>query len=765
MPATPADIETQHPLLFASDTPDLKAQFEEFKRAGGLSNVVVQRDRNERIRFNRWKGRTSDYRKHKKAIGKDPVPWENGWDGRVYLADNIMEDMGDVLSSAEGRAQLKSKPTEAGDITKAAIVDRVANQYRDRMRPTLKNEAEFLWQFGLNHGASVLQVGWDYEIAMRNQRITMEELVGAAQQAHAALTQMPAAELGEAAEKMQQLLILPQLVLDPAMERAAIDIFQRFAREMAAQLYTKEREEYGDDFLLNYTLGADKARQLVRELRKRGKSTFPAPYVAKNQPFAVAREIGVDYLCPPEMTDPQSAPWHIVREWLTPEEIYMGQLCAGWRSEWCQEAVKTAGQTSFWGDLSETRESAYEGDEDLDSYDWRTQDSKSGLVEVVHFFKRYVTEEGVPQIKCTVWCPHVVTKAGDEGKLYARHYDCTDLQNRYPFAGYRWQQKKRQFMNVMGVPQIVGADQHAIKTSMDMLMDLEQQTVLPERMVDSRLGLKFKVGPGAQIPRKRPGDVETVAPPKGNPELAFNLVESVMKRVSNHFGLMNEYVLPAKWQSKLQRMTEKYLGTWSEAWGMIIEMIWRRVPHEELERIAGAPVDITSEDVSSGYDFALFFDVKDLDMEFVFKKLDAIIKMAVPLDRGGRFDFSKLVELITASIDPSYVQATMRSGESASQAIFNDVRSQVALMERGNAPDFVEGDPTAQTKLQFTQEIITQNPLYQAALNPEMPDKFNPVFAQRLQQWLQNLEQSLKQEKNKEIGRIGVDPELAQLES
>ncbi len=764
MPGTNAsstdDIKEQHPLLFASDTPDLKSQFDEFQRAGGLSTVMVQRDRNERIRFNRWKGRSSDYRKHQRALGKAPVPYENAWDGRVFLADGIIEDLGDVLSSAESRAQLKSKPTEAGDITKAAQVDRIANKFRDRMRPDLKDEGEFLWQFGLGQGATILQVGWDYQLAMRNQKLSMEKIVQAAQQALEALQQMPPAELGEVAEKMQQLAILPQLIMDPLMEQAAMEIFQTFAREMAAQLYTQERADYGDEFLLNYQLSATKARHMVRELRTKAHTSMPQPYVAKNEPFVTARELGYDYFCPPEMTRPQDSPWHAVREWLTPEQVWAGQICDGWDRKWCIEAIKTAGMTSEWTGSQGTRE-GYEMDDETDSYNWTGDQGKSGLIEVVHFIKRYLSPEGIPQIKCTVWCPHVLNSGGDNKDLFAKHYDMEDLRNRYPFAGYRWQQKHRQFANSMGVPQIVGSDQHAIKTSLDMLMDLEQQTVSPQWLVDSRMGLKFKTGSGAQIPRKRPGDIEMVQPPSGHPELAFNLQESAMERVSNYFGLMNKHVLPAKWQSKLQRMTEKYLGTWSEAWGMMLELIFNNVPPAELERIAGGPLEVTAEDIANGWDLSLFFDVKDLDMEFVFKKLDAVIKMAVPLDRKGMMDFGKLEALILNSIDPTYATALLSDQKGASQAVFNDVRNQVALMERGNAPDFVEMDPTAETKLQFTQEIIQSNPLYMAALNPQSgPEKFNPVFAKRLQQWEQNLQQSLKQQENRTIGKLGVNPEL-----
>lgn len=773
----PDEIESRFPLLFASDTPDIAAQFSEFERAGGVSVVAVQRDRNERIRYNRWKGRTSDFRKHRKAIGADPVPWEGGWDHRVHLADGIMEDLGDVCSSAAERATLKAKPTEVNDINSAALTEKILDKYRDRIRPETRDELEYLWQFGFNGGTSMMQVGWDFSLSMKSDPISLDQLTQASVAARGALMQMPQAEVPEELRpKMEQLAIFPQLIVDPALEAAAVDILQSFAADMAAQLYKKQAEKYGNEFLINYKLSDSKAKHVIRELRKNGRSTLPVPYVVRNQPCVTAREVGYDYFCPPEMTDPQSSPWHLVREWVTPEYIYAQVMGQGWDPDWAEAAIKTAGQTSAWGDLAQVSElTSFENDDEVDSYDWQAQKSANGLVEVVHFYKRYITEEGIPEIWCTVWCPHAMKDPDDVSKdFFGKHYKFEDLPDKYPFCGFRWQKKKRAFMNAMGIPQIVGADQWAIKTSIDMLMDLEQATVSPEWLVDQRLGLRFKTGPGAQIPRKRAGDVEKQQPPAGHPELAMNLVEMTMKRVSNYFGLMNEHVLPAKWQGKLQRLVERYLGTCSEMWGMIFAMIQRRADPAELSRIAGMDVQFSDDlsEIAGEYDVSLFFDVKDLDMEFVWKKIEAFTKWVLPGDKNGQVDYSMFTKIVSQAIDPTWAAALIQDKPAASQAIFNDVRNQIALMFQGNLPDLVENDPTAETKLMFGQQIIYGdaqgqggNPIYQAGLNPNAGEKFNPVFAQRLQLWTQNLQQSIAQEKNKTIGRLGVDPEAAPVEA
>ena len=118
----------------------------------------------------------------------------------------------------------------------------------------------------------------------------------------------------------------------------------------------------------------------------------------------------------------------------------------------------------------------------------------------------------------------------------------------------------------------------------------------------------------------------------------------------------------------------------------------------KLEGIGVTVVTSTPEQLEGEYDVSLYFDVKDLDMEFVFKKLDAIAKMAVPLDRAGVIDTAAMVKLIVTSIDPTYAQALIRDEQGAAQAVYKDVDAEVLRMFAGNEADYVENDPTAKMK-------------------------------------------------------------------
>jgi len=69
----------------------------------------------------------------------------------------------------------------------------------------------------------------------------------------------------------------------------------------------------------------------------------------------------------------------------------------------------------------------------------------------------------------------------------------------------------------------------------------------------------------------------------------------------------------------------------------------------------------------------------------------------------------------------------------------------------GNEPSYTEKDPAAQAKLQYLQEIMSRNPKAQAALEGD------ELFGQLIENYTKNLQMSVMQQQNAQIGRIGVN--------
>ena len=84
--------------------------------------------------------------------------------------------------------------------------------------------------------------------------------------------------------------------------------------------------------------------------------------------------------------------------------------------------------------------------------------------------------------------------------------------------------------------------------------------------------------------------------------------------------------------------------------------------------------------------------------------------------------------------------------------MFKDVQSDIGNMLLGNEAMYQENDPTAQTKLQYAQQIMQANQKAQAALQQD------PNFQALFENYIKSLQMSIMQQQNAQIGRIGVTP-------
>ena len=169
---------------------------------------------------------------------------------------------------------------------------------------------------------------------------------------------------------------------------------------------------------------------------------------------------------------------------------------------------------------------------------------------------------------------------------------------------------------------------------------------------------------------------------------------------------------------------------------------------EEIQRITGT--NIVPESDMYQFDFVLKYDVRELDTEYVASKLSNIAQYVVPQDVSGVLDRNKLIGMITRAISPDIAEELIIDQAPASQKMYEDVKGQIGQMMLGNEASYTENDPAAQTKMQYAQEIVGRNPKAQEALQGD------ELFRQLFENYTKNLQMSLMQQQNAQIGRIGV---------
>ena len=292
--------------------------------------------------------------------------------------------------------------------------------------------------------------------------------------------------------------------------------------------------------------------------------------------------------------------------------------------------------------------------------------------------------------------------------------------------------------------------QNEFKCQADSIFDRSSFDTLPPLKVPLRYGQRIKIGPGVQVSEQRSGDIGWMEPPRRGAELAFELMDQIQERTDRYFGRPNAKVPPVETQLRQQA----YVHRWLRHMSTVINRMWglcqRFEDDERFARVTGMNMPLPRD--PGKFDLQLHFDVRELDPEFVDKKLQAISQFVLPEDAMGIVDRTKLIRKKLQVIDPTLADELVTETAEASQAMFEEVQSQTALMALGNQPKFVENDPSAAIKLQFLQQVIGNNPKYQQQLQQD------EQFQGLVQAYAQNLNMSVMQNQNKQIGRIGVNP-------
>jgi hypothetical protein len=519
-----------------------------------------------------------------------------------------------------------------------------------------------------------------------------------------------------AAQSEGELNALPEMIADPEQEEQVAEILQMQSPGMSMK----------------------RAREAVGELREFGETQVPQAYLATNQPVVAALKPWEEVSLPPETTDLQSARVIFRRVFLNEVELRAKIVDEGWNEDWVDSAVKTAGKSTEFHDFSQTI-----SDMTADHID-----RQDNLIEVVYAYTRQLDDNGIPGIYYTVFSP--MAQSDDEGNdTFAKHELLDYAHCRYPFVEYRRERLKRRITESRGVPEICSTWQDEIKTQRDAVYDSTSFETLPPIMVNKRLGLANKIGPAVQLPVMKAGDYEFMRPPARQPSTAFNLIEAVERQADEYFGRANPAIAPAQTQLKQQRMVNNWLTVWTEAYQQMFQLSLQYLSPEEISRITGT--DIVPPSDMYQFDFVLKFDVRELDTDFVNSKLSNIAQYVVPQDVSGVLDRNKLISMITRAISPDIAEELVIDQAPASQKMYEEVKSQVGQMMLGNEPSYTEKDPAAQAKLQYLQEIMSRNPKAQAALEGD------ELFGQLIENYTKNLQMSVMQQQNAQIGRIGVN--------
>jgi len=692
-------------LVFASDTPNIPYLYKEYQRStqngGNTANIAD----NDDIRLARWAGQTDDGKKHSedRMNGDGAFPFEGASDVRCRLVDRTINDLVSMMVTTFDRCQIKVKGTEFSDSENSATANVLMSWLLEsRIRSEVRKEAELLAQYGTQYGWAGLHVIWEQEMGTRFQNIRMDDLVAMVQQA---VQQNPEATIKD----------LPAAIMNPEQEDYAVDLIMQYLK----------------------TVEPKAVKKAVRELRKDGHANIPETFVSKNQPLIVALKPYDEISFPPETIEIQKARVVFRRTYVNEVELRSMAQMEGWSDSFVEQAINTMGLQSQFNDPNLLPAAA------LINFQVSRQDN---LIELVYAYSRLIDENNIQGVYQTIFSPQ------SKSEEYASHGLLGYAHNKYPFVIYRRERTRRAIMESRGVPEIAQTDQEEIKAQHDAIRDRTAFTTLPPILVKKRLGGINKIAPGIHLPVTSADDYRFMPTPTGDSVTAFTLIDRVEQNHASYFGLPHPNIMPQKTQTTQQFIINNWLDVWSESFAMTFSLMLQYMQPDEIEGITGKALPQNMSSVSNMFDFQVKYDVRELDTNFVIEKLKAITQFVLPLDNGGVIDKNKLVKAAIEAIDPDKAKELIINTGTASQLLYKNIQSDLGLMMLGNEAQYVENDPSAASKMQYLQDIMGKNPKAQQAMQQD------PHFRAMLENYMKNLQMSVSQQQNKQIGRTGVTP-------
>ena len=726
----PGDLD---PMERAEETPDVKVLQEELQYAWDQDCTTYNSTAyKEDVRYARWHGQTADGLKHRERMGDRAQPYDGAPDTRIMVADDVINSLVDVLYAAFFGARVKTAPTTARTLNVAQAAEWravISWMLHGPLRGTLIDDVERAAQWQNTIGWCVLHPNWRKEKVMKMQTLTMQQIIQLAAQAAPPPQGQPAAGQNPnpppAPPQSSLEARAPEMIMDPALEDAAVELFMTFFPGM------NKRE----------------SRRVVKQLREDQTADFPVETDGPNVPELRVLIPGQHFVMPPESTAlPGEERWMAVREFLSEQGVRARAAEEDWNEKFTERLCKQKGMA--------LNESAIEHAVDENMKD----------IEFFYMYQKRNSDNGVPGLYCTVLSMFVNPSAGKDTSEadYGYHRLAGFAHHQQPFIILQTEVTGLRPMDARGVPEIVMTQQNEMKNSRDLTYIFQQLSVCPPLQKKGAQASKLPPGltPMGIVNNVNGGEWSWFPPPDGNPEVAFKLIEMVRKEVEDHFGIARPDSIPSRAMGRMQRIVTRWLAKWGEALWQLSVLAYQNLSPAELQEILGRK-PLLNADLVAQQRLMLWFETRSMDSDWLDDMIKNIIQL-LQVDTGGTIDRSKLINFLLAYMDPALGEEVTLDQAGAKQAMFKEVRDEIDSIMAGNKPMLRENDPTAGMKLEFGKQVVMGNARYKMALTAKLPNgQSNPNFqedrAADLQTYQKNLEHNHQEMVTSKMqGRLGT---------
>jgi len=713
--ATPAQEKTELQLL-KEEVADIASDTQ--------NNVYYRRHAAEDTRYCRWDAQSTDGRKHREdGDGAEPFPFEGASDARIRTADTVVNERVATLVTAAMRSIAKVKGMETTDekfASRLQILLRwvIRNHLGSKYRVEITRLCQF--QEGDSPGAAMLGVFWRQETALKMQDVSLAALIELAATAYQEQNQG-----------------------DP-------EATQAFVEEFTAMLQDPEHEADAANWLMALfpTLKPRRARKVARELAETGAAEFPVPYLKEDGIELVALRLYEDVWIPRNTRDLQKSRVIFWREWLSRVDLEERRISRGYSEEFIKSVLEKGAGESGLPQYTDYWEEAVGGDYSNKHWVRSDIDKRKNEYEVITAFFRAVNDDGIPGVYTMPFSYHADEPASPRELLDYRH-------GLYPFVWFPHEILNNRLLDTRGLPELLMTHQNSFKLLHDSFADHTQlATVPPLEIAVNRPRGAVVVGPLKQVKTKRQGDVRWMDPPaypKGNEHQQ----EEVRRQIDEYTGRISELVPPDLVALMQVFMTGQFLEFLRDAKRMILQLSQQYMTDESLARVigpGGLPVARGIQEIQGQFDIELSFDPRDLNQEYLDKKITMIATALLPMDTLSTIQRDRLVQILFQSMDPNLAEETLQPVESANRREIEEEETNFVKIKAGIEPPLVPEGQNYQLRLQTIMGIGQKNP----AAMQDLSEMSREILANRLKFF----QFQLQQQQNAQIGRVGTQPTL-----
>jgi hypothetical protein len=689
-------------MIKAPKQEDITAMLYEIDQADADGSSYVQRKlRNWNTRFCIWPGQSEDGRKWSGSQGKQPWPWQGASDVRIRLADNLIADNCAILANSFFKSRVQVQPVESMDVDKRNAAETVLKWLMfQHCLDDLRREVKLAAQFRETYGLAVMAVDWVQNTRTEIKSFSIED-----------------AQMMLEQSQDPNLAALLEVVMDPLQEETAAELLGQIIPELGKVAK-------------------------VREFREKGLVEWESPYIFESKPVWTALEAWEDVIFPIQTFSLQRAAFVARRELLTEVELRERGAVEGWDEDWIERAVQ------FKGEMKRIHLNLHRTDQFL-------YEQMRDLIEIWHVYrKENDPKTNAIRVTRSVLNYHVTDKVAVHELMPYAH-------GQYPFIELPRERATRPLLESRGIPELVQTAQEEIKIQRDFRADRASISILPPLKVPANRG-KFDLvlGPGMQIPERRPGEIDWMSPPR--PDMGSIEVEQATRAdVDNYFGRISEAVPQQRYMLHTQELIDSWLIDMKLCIAQTMALAQQYMTPEEVARITGnaqLAFNASPQDIRGRFDITAEFDARLLDNEALGAKLDYLAKVLVPLDSFGVIDRAGLVKYMFQAVDPNLAGMLVQDIGAATQAEIEDEQGAFAKIAAGTEPPLKEGGQNAQVRLQTLQQIIQSNPAVQQRYQQD------EIFRKMIDARAQAFQFQLQQQQNAVIGRVGAQPALQKMQ-